>query len=107
MDWIYFILILAFVCWSAQIVMVYRRQSVRIDEQIEAARANQEGVAEQAETYEARAQELAGQLQELKEKASTLANTEKGLEAEVAKFRQQADSRRPTRFRVTPDQAPE
>ena len=107
MEWIYLILIIAFVTWTVQIIMVYRRQVDNIQAQIDLAFNSQQDVVLQAEEYEARAEELAGQLADLKAEADTLEKTEKGLEQEVNQYRQQQASRRPTRHRVETDDAAE
>jgi len=103
LDWIYLILIVAFIVWSIQIVMVYRRQAENIELQIDATRNSQQDVVVQAEDYEARAEELTGQLADLKTESESLEKTEKGLEQEVNQYRQQNASRRPTRHRVQLD----
>ncbi|MGA1196582.1 MAG: hypothetical protein ACO36I_08810 [Candidatus Latescibacterota bacterium] len=107
MEWIYLILIIAFVTWTVQILMVYRRQVDNIQAQIEIALSNQQDVAVQAEEYEARAEELAEQLADLKSESDTLEQTEKKMEQEVNQFRQQQASRRPTRHRVETDETVE
>ncbi len=107
MEWIYLILIIAFVTWTVQILMVYRRQVDNIQAQIDIALNNQQDVAVQAEEYEARAEELAGQLADLKSESDTLEQTEKKIEQEVNQFRQQQASRRPTRHRVETDETVE
>jgi predicted nuclease with TOPRIM domain len=107
LEWIYLILIIAFVTWTAQILMVYRRQVDNIQAQIEIALSNQQDVAVQAEEYEARAEELAEQLADLKSESDTLEQTEKKMEQEVNQFRQQQASRRPTRHRVETDETVE
>lgn len=103
MDWIYLVLIVAFVTWSVQIYMVYHRQVNKIQAQIEQTQLNQQDVTVQAEEYEARAQELAEQLADVKSEAETLEKTEKGLEQEVNQYRDQQSKRRPTRHRVQMD----
>jgi len=107
LEWIYLILIIAFVTWTVQILMVYRRQVDNIQAQIEIALSNQQDVAVQAEEYEARAEELAEQLADLKSESDTLEQTEKKMEQEVNQFRQQQASRRPTRQRVETDETVE
>jgi predicted nuclease with TOPRIM domain len=107
LEWIYLILIIAFVTWTVQILMVYRRQVDNIQAQIEIALSNQQDVAVQAEEYEARAEELAEQLADLKSESDTLEQTEKKMEQEVNQFRQQQASRRPTRHRVETDETVE
>lgn len=107
MEWIYLILIIAFVTWTVQIAMVYRRQVNNIQVQIDLALNNQQDVAVQAEEYEARAEELVGELTDLKSEADALDKTEKGLEQEVNQYRQQQASRRPTRHRVETDDSAE
>lgn len=103
MEWIYLVLIIAFVVWSVQIVMVYRRQVSNIQTQIDVAFNSQQDVVLQAEEYELRAGEVAGQLADLKSELETLEQTEKKMEQEVNQFRQQQASRRPTRHRVETD----
>ena len=100
MDWIYLVLIVAFLTWSVQIYMVYHRQVQQIQSQIEQTRTSQQDVTVQAEEYELRAQELTEQLADVKTEAETLEKTEKGLEQEVNQYRDQQASRRPTRHRV-------
>ena len=87
--------------------MVYRRQVVNIQAQIDLAVNSQQDVVVQAEEYEVRAEELAGQLADLKSEADALDKTEKGLEQEVNQYRQQQASRRPTRHRVETDDSVE
>ena len=102
MECILLILILAFLIWSVQILMVYRKQVDKIDTQITLAQTNREEVTAQAETYEARGEELTEKLNDLKSEVESLEKTEKGLEKEVVQFQQQAASRRPTLHRVEP-----
>jgi hypothetical protein len=48
MDWLLLlVLILAFIFWSFQMIVVYRRQIERYDEQIRQVRANAEEISEQ------------------------------------------------------------
>ncbi|MBT3601903.1 MAG: hypothetical protein HOE48_17435 [Candidatus Latescibacteria bacterium] len=103
MDWIYLVLIVAFVTWSVQIYLVYHRQVGKIQDQIEVTRISQQDVTVQAEEYEARALELTEQLADVKSEAETLDKTEKGLEQEVSQYREKQSSRRPTRHRVEID----
>ncbi|MDP6040152.1 MAG: hypothetical protein QGG64_16500 [Candidatus Latescibacteria bacterium] len=102
MEWIFLILILAFIIWTIQLLMVYRKQVEKIDAQIHMAQSNQAEVTEQAERYEARAQELAGELADIKGEIDSLEKTEKGLEREVGQLGQQSSARRPTRHKVEP-----
>lgn len=103
MDWIYLVLIVAFVTWSVQIYMMYHKQVNKIEAQIELTQTSQQGVTVQAEEFEARAQELAEQLADVKAESETLEKTEKGMEQEVNQYRDQQASRRPTRHRVQID----
>lgn len=107
MEWIYLVLIIAFITWTVQIIMVYRRQVANIQTQIENTRNSQSDVTVQAEEYEERARELASELADLKSEADGLGKTEQGLEQEVKQFRQDTASRRPTRHRVELDEGGE
>lgn len=66
------------------------------------AQTSQGETLEQAERYESRALDLTKELDELKGRSETLGRTEKGLEKELAQFRQREASRNPTRHRVEP-----
>lgn len=104
MEWVYLILIIAFIIWTVQIIMVYRRQVDNIQKQIDAAQVNQQDTLKQAEDFESRAALLVEELAEIKAEAETLDKTEKGLEEEVNQYRAQQASRRPTRHRVQADE---
>ena len=93
-------MILAFMIWSIQILLVYRKQVDKIDAQIEQVETSRAEVLEQSETYEARGEELMAALNEIKSEVEGLEKTEKGLEREVEQF--QNASSRPTRHRVEP-----
>jgi flagellin len=73
LEWVYLILILAFVAWSVQMLMTYRRQIDRLQAQIDLALTNQGEVSEQAEHYENLSAEKKELLKELEEKAGELA----------------------------------
>ncbi|MFT5366835.1 MAG: chromosome segregation ATPase [Candidatus Latescibacterota bacterium] len=107
MEWIYFVLIIAFLTWSVQIYLVYHRQVDKIEAQIDATQTSQQDVILQAEEFEKRAQEVTEQLVDLKAESDTLEKTEKGLEQELGQYRQQQASRRPTRHRVDLDEGTE
>lgn len=104
MEWVFLILIIAFVSWSVQILAVYRRLREKINAQVETAQASQAETLAQAQKYEIRAEELAQELADLKGTMDGLEKTEMRLEQEVADFRHQDAQRRPTRHRVEPDQ---
>tara|TARA_B100001123_G_C15310448_1_gene1024142 strand:- start:923 stop:1063 length:141 start_codon:yes stop_codon:yes gene_type:complete len=46
LDWVYLILILALIGWSIQMLVAYRSQVNRIQQQIDVAMANQGEVSE-------------------------------------------------------------
>ena len=100
MGWIYLVFIIAFVIWSVQILMVYKKQSERIDQQIQVAQTNQEEVTQQAEVYEARVAELATELEELKGEASDWEGKEKAIQRQLNENEERASRRNPTRHRV-------
>ena len=52
MDWVFLILILAFIAWCVQILYAYRRQADRIQIQIDQVLASEAEVSEQADQYE-------------------------------------------------------
>ena len=99
MEWFFLGMVLVFMIWMIQILMVYHKQVDKIDTHIELAETSRAEVTEQAESYEARCEELTETLNGLKSEVESLEKTEKGLEREVDQFMQSA-SRRPTRHRV-------
>ena len=100
MEWIYLVFIIAFVSWSVQILMVYRRQSERIDQQVQVAQTNQEELTQQAEDYEARVAELATELEELKGEVSDWEGREKAIQHQLHEHQERESIRNPTRHRV-------
>jgi hypothetical protein len=100
LEWIYLVLIIAFGSWSIQIFMVYKKQSERIDQQIQVAKTNQEEVTQQAEVYEARVVELATELEELKGKESDWEGKEKAIQRQLSEHQERESRRNPTRHRV-------
>ena len=103
MEWVLLILIIVFIIWSIQILMVYRRQGEKIDAQVQLAQANQTEILAQAEQYETRVAELSGRLEVLKSKMDGLEKTEMNLIKEMEQYKQQESQRRPTRHKVEPD----
>ena len=104
MEWIYLVLIVIFIAWSTQIVMIYRRQAEKLDSQIAAAQANQEEVTQQAEQYEARAEGLKAELKAIQSKVDEWGEKERNLQSRIGQFQHRETRRRPTRHRVeTPD----
>ena len=107
MEWVYLILILAFVAWSVQMLMAYRRQVDRVQTQIDLALTNQGEVSEQAEHYESLSVEKKEQLKELEEKAEELADKEKELQAQILGLKERTGGRSPTRHKVDTQRLPE
>ena len=52
MDWLMQVLILAFIFWAFQMIVVYRRQMERYDEQILQVRTNTDEIVVQVEKFE-------------------------------------------------------
>jgi len=102
MEWFFLILILAFVSWCAQMLMGFKRQSERIDAQIEATVSNDESIVQQAASYEAQVQEKEEERKELQTEEEKLAAQQNELESGVKELKQKDASRRPTRHRVDP-----
>ena len=102
MEWFLLGIVLVFMIWSIQILMVYRKQVDKINMHIDLAETGRAEVTEQAESYEARGEELMETLNDLKSEVESLEKTEKGLEREVEQFVQDASRGRPTRHRVEP-----
>ena len=100
MDWIYLTLIVAFVCWSVQIVMAFRRQSNRISDQILAARSNQDDLEQQAQDLEAQAVELTVELKALQSETHSWDEKQKVFEEKVKSVQEKEAHARPSRHRV-------
>ena len=100
MEWVFLVLILVFITWSAQMVFVYRRQAERIESQIRQTLASQEEVTEQAKQQEEQAAERKTELGDLQRKANELAEEEKSYQSQIIELKQQDADRRPTRHRV-------
>jgi predicted nuclease with TOPRIM domain len=93
-------LILAFIAWSVQMLVAYRIQVDRIQQQIDVAMANQGEVADQAEQHEAQAIEKKDMLKELEEKSEELASREKELKGQILGLKERTGGRSPTRHKV-------
>jgi len=100
MDWLYLALVLAFLGWSIQLVLGYRRQSAALAMQIQQAQVNQEEVMHQAESYEAQAEEKKAEQKELNKKLEETEAKEKELQKQIIALKQREASRRPTRHKV-------
>ncbi len=100
MDWVYLILILAFLTWSVQMVLAFRRQATAIEEQIAQAQASLDEVSSQAQRYEAQAEERKAELRELEQNVQQLSAREKGVQGQIISLKENDAARRPTRHRV-------
>lgn len=100
MDWVYLVLMLAFLTWSVQMVVAFRRQAARIEEQIEQTQASLREVCAQTERYEAQAEERKAQLQELAQNVQQLSTREKKVQGQIFSLKKNDAARRPTRHRV-------
>ncbi|MDA0749046.1 MAG: hypothetical protein O2954_21205 [bacterium] len=100
MEWVYLVLILAFISWSVQIILVFRRQSGRVDAQIAQFEATRSDVAQQAEQYENQAREKKETLQGLEQTAAELEKNEKELQTQISGLKGTDAARRPTRHKV-------
>ena len=100
MDWVYLVLVLAFIAWTFQIVFAYKRQAGRIDAMIEQAERTQAEVTEQAERHEAQAEELKTQLKQLEGRADELEGKEATLHGKITGRQDSDSSRSPTRHRA-------
>jgi chromosome segregation ATPase len=99
-DWVYLVLILAFVSWSFQMFIAYKRQATHIDGMIEHARRTQAETSEEADRYEAQAEELKEQQKALEDKAGELEGKETEIQSSLVGTQENSASRRPTRHRV-------
>ena len=101
-DWVYLILMLAFLTWSVQMIVAFRRQAARIEEQIAQAQASYSEVCAQAEHYEAQAEERKVELRELEQNVQQLSAREKEVQGRIISLKENDAARRPTRHRVDP-----
>lgn len=105
MEWVYLILILIFIVWSAQMVLSYKRQASALVAQVEQTQVNQEDVVQQAENYEAQAEQKKDELKELEQKVDELAAKEKDFQGKIIGLKKREAARRPTRYKVeNPDE---
>ncbi len=100
MEWVYLVLILIFIVWSAQMVLSYKRQAGVLLAQVELAQVNQEDVVQQAENYEAQAEQKKAELKELEHKVGEHAAKEKDLQGQIIGLKEREAARRPTRYKV-------
>lgn len=100
MDWLMLVLILGFIFWSFQMIIVYRRQIERYDDQIAQVQTNTEEVTGMVEKYEADHAEKKEELDTLRQEAEGLEKKEKELGEKINTLKQAGDSRQPTRFRL-------
>ena len=103
MDWLLLVLILAFVFWSFQMIIVYRRQIQRYDEQTMQVLANTDEVVAQVEKYEADHAEKKEELDTLREQAESLDRKEKEVGEKIKSLKEAGDGRRGSRFRLDAD----
>jgi DNA repair exonuclease SbcCD ATPase subunit len=100
MDWLLLVLILAFTFWSFQMVIVYRRQIERYDEQTAQVVANTSEVIAQLEKYEADHAEKKEELDTLRKEMEGMDSKEKEMGEKIKTLKGVNDGRRPTRFRL-------
>jgi chromosome segregation ATPase len=105
MDWMLLVLIMAFIFWSFQMIVVYRRQIERYDEQIRQVRANAEEISEQIVKNESDHAEKRSELESLRLEAEGLDKTEKELDEEIKTLKSTDDGRLPGRFRLDPNES--
>lgn len=99
-EWVYLILILAFLSWCIQIAFAYKRQAARIDDMVEQAVRTQAQVTEEAERQEAQAEELKARQRAVEERVRELEGKESDLQGRLGGKQADNASRRPTRHRV-------
>ena len=100
MDWLLLVLILAFIFWSFQMIIVYRRQIERYDDQIAQVRVNTEEVLGQIEKYETEHTDKQEELDTLRTEAEGLDGKEKEVSEKIKSLQKAGEARRPTRFRL-------
>jgi len=93
MDWLMLVLILAFLFWAFQMIVVYRRQIERYDEQILQVRENTDEVANQVSKYEEDHWKKKEELDALRQSATD-------LDEKIKELRAADSARRSTRFRL-------
>ena len=107
MEIVYLVLILVFLCWIVQMLMVFRKQVDQVTAQNQQIRESQGEVLEQAERLESAAKEKADMLKDLQVQLQKLGETESGLQSEIVSFKGAEASRRPTRHRVEGNESDE
>lgn len=100
MDWLLLVLILAFLFWSFQMIIVYRRQIERYDEQIRQVRANAQEISDQIVKYESDHEVKRSELEKLRLEAEGLDQQEKEVGEKIKALKSVDDPRHPTRFRL-------
>jgi chromosome segregation ATPase len=100
MDWLLLVLTMAFLFWSFQMIIVYRRQIERYDEQIGQVRANADEVFSQVEKYEHGHAEKKAELEKMKSDTARLDTKKKELDEKIKALKSADEIRRPTRFRL-------
>ncbi len=100
MDWVYLILVVSFVGWSTQMILVYRRRSAQIEAQIDQALRSQEEVSEDVERHEVQAESLKEQLEPLEDRMRELEGKEADLRGQLSGKNDSDAADRPTRHRV-------
>ncbi|MBS10425.1 MAG: hypothetical protein CME19_02330 [Gemmatimonadetes bacterium] len=98
MDWLLLGLITAFVLWAFQMIVGYRRQIERHDDQILLVQTNTEEVSSQVEKYEADHSEKKEELDNLRKQAEDLEGKEKELDEKITSLKGANEGRRPKRF---------
>jgi chromosome segregation ATPase len=91
---------MAFVFWSFKMIIVYRRQIERYDEQILQVRTNAEEVFSQVAKYETGNAEKKAELERMRSEAEGLDRKEKELDDKVKALKSTDETRYPTRFRL-------
>ncbi len=99
MDWILLVLILAFVFWAFQMVVVFKRQLARYDEQVANLNNSTADVRSQADRYDRDNEEKQKELQSARDAVKAAEDREAALKGRVKGLRKD-DGRRPTRHRV-------
>ena len=99
-DWVYLILMLAFLTWSVQMVVAFRRQAARIEEQIAQTEASHREVSAHAARCEAQVEEKKIELQRLQQNVQQLSAREKEVQGQIFSLKKSDAARRPTRHRV-------
>ena len=100
MDWLLLVLIMVFIFWSFQMIIVYRRQIERYDDQIVQVRTNAEEILGQVAKYETDNADKKAELDRMRSAAEGLDQKEKELVEKVKALKSNDETRRLPRFRL-------